>query len=213
MSCKHIDLSTYPRRQHFEHFLHMAYPYVGVTQMVDVTAVRAFCHERHASFYTTFLHAVALAADGVPELRRRIRSGGIVEYDACSTSHTELLQDGTYCYCTLRHGLPMAEYLPYAEEARRRARENASLEEDDDVESMYFISALPWLHYTELIQPVAGGEDSNPRISWGRFAPDHAGRLMMPVSILAHHALADGLHLARFYENLTEQLRRITCGG
>ena len=212
MSCTKIDLSTYPRRQHFEHFLHMAYPYVGLTQMVDVTALRAFCHSHGASFYTAFMHAAALAADGVPELRRRIREGGIVEYDACPTSHTELLSDDTYCYCTLRHHMPLKEYLRHAEEARRRARANASLDEDDDVESMYFISALPWLHYTQLIQPVAGGEDSNPRISWGRYEADAAGRLMMPVSILAHHALADGLHLARFYENLAQQLRNITSG-
>ena len=30
----------------------------------------------------------------------------------------------------------------------------------------------------------------------------------MPVSVLAHHALVDGIHLARFYENLTREIRR-----
>lgn len=33
------------------------------------------------------------------------------------------------------------------------------------------------------------------------------GRAILPVSILVHHALADGLHIARFYENLRDGIR------
>lgn len=32
---------------------------------------------------------------------------------------------------------------------------------------MYFVSALPWLNYTALVQPAARGDESNPRITWG----------------------------------------------
>ena len=30
--------------------------------------------------------------------------------------------------------------------------------------------------------------------------------MMMPVSILVHHALADGIHIARFYESLKNKI-------
>ena len=93
---------------------------------------------------------------------------------------------------------------------RQRRRLDGSLREDANVESMYFISTLPWLHYSALIQPVAGGEESNPRITWGAFAPDAEGRLQMPVTLLVHHALADGLHISRFFENLRRKLDAIT---
>ena len=197
---KRIDMAIYPRREHFNHFVGMAYPYVGVTVAVDVTDLLARCREKGYSFYLMVLHAVALAADEVPEFRRRIEGDGIVEYDTCPTSHTELKPDGTYAYCTLHHHMPLADYLAKAEAARAAARENGSIEEEDDVQSMYFISTLPWLHYTQLVQPVACGEDSNPRITWGKYQPDAAGRMMMPLSVLVHHALADGLHIAQFYE-------------
>ncbi len=90
MNFTEIDLQNYPRRQHFEYFSSLQYPYVGVTNQVDVTALVRFCKERKGSFYLPFLHAAALAADGVPELRQRIRGGGIVEYSQCPTSHIEL---------------------------------------------------------------------------------------------------------------------------
>ena len=206
---KRIDLDTYPRRDHFNHFCAMAYPYAGVTVDVDVTDLLSLCREKGYSFYLMVLHAVALAADEVPEFRRRIDHGGIVEYDECPTSHIELKPDGTYAYCTLRHHMPLADYLAQAESARTAAREGGSIEEDDDVQSMYFISTLPWLHYTQLIQPVACGEESNPRITWGKYQANDKGRMMMPLSVLVHHALADGIHIAKFYEAFNQQMKLI----
>ncbi len=213
---KRIDLETYPRREHFRNFYGMAYPYVGVTADADVTGLLKLCREKGLSFYLMTLHAAALAADAVSEFRRRIDHGGIIEYDECPTSHTELKPDGTYAYCTLHHHLPLAEYLRKAEKARAAARESGSIEEDEDVQSMYFISTLPWLHYTALIQPVACGEESNPRIIWGKYA-EKDGRVMLPLTVLVHHALADGLHIARFYEEFDKAVIRLieegtTCG-
>ncbi|MBQ8200359.1 MAG: chloramphenicol acetyltransferase [Clostridia bacterium] len=207
MSVIRIDMEKYARRQHFEYFTSLPYPYVGVTNQVDVTELVHICREKQLSFYLMFLHAAALAADQVPEMRQRIHDGGIVEYSECPTSHTELLDNGAYCYCTLHHHMPLAAYLENAEAARQQCRQKGSIEEDDDVESMYFISTLPWLSYTALIQPVAGGEESNPRITWGKFAEDTRGRQQMPVSLLAHHALVDGVHIAAFYQQLEQQLR------
>lgn len=206
MNYRTIDLDTYPRRDHFRYFRSLRNPMMGVTVNVDVTALHAFCQARGCSFYLAFMHLAARAANAVPELRRRIREGGIVEYDDCGTSHVELLEDGTYGYCTLFHGMDWDAYLPYAEAARRRCRESGSIEEDDDAEGLYFVTSLPWLHYTQLIQPTAGGDESNPRISWGRFEADGRGRLMLPVTLLAHHALADGLHVARFFQGLDAQI-------
>lgn len=211
MSFVEIDLEHYPRRKHLEYFSSLQYPYVGVTSNVDVSELVQFCKDRKYSFYLVFLHAAALAADGVRELRQRIHNRKVIEYSVCPTSHIELLEDGTYCYCTLHHYMKLDEYIAYAEATREQCRLNASIEEDGDVGSKYFISTLPWLHYTALIQPVAGGEESNPRITWGKFQEDYHGRKQLPVTILAHHGLVDGIHIAKFYQNLEEQIKSIVC--
>lgn len=210
MGYRMINMADYPRRAHFDYFRTLAYPYVGVTQEIDVTALVRFCKERGVSFYLTFMHAAALAADSVAAFRQRIHEGGVAEYDECPTSHTEALPDGSYCYCTLHHHMPFDEYIRQAEAARARCREAASIEEDEEVESMLFISTLPWLHYSALIQPVAGGDESNPRITWGKYEPDAQGRLMLPVTTLVHHALADGLHLGQFYAALKSRIAEIS---
>lgn len=206
---KRLDMAQFARRAHFQHFFGMAYPYVGVTVETEVTPLLALCRERGYSFYLMMLHAVALAADEIPELRQRIDNGGVVEYEACPTSHTELKADGTYAYCTLHHHLPLQEYLARAEAARKAARESGSIEEEAEVQSMYFISTLPWLHYTALIQPVCCGEESNPRFTWGKYQTNDQGRVTIPLSVLAHHALADGVHIAAFYEAFDRVMTRL----
>ena len=107
----------------------------------------------------------------------------------------------------MHHHFPLDAYIEYAENTRKLCREKDGLEEDEAVESMYFISSLPWLHYTALIQPVAGGDESNPRITWGKFQKDHKGREQLPVTVLAHHGLVDGIHIAQFYQNLEKYIQ------
>lgn len=88
-------------------------------------------HERNNFVNRTFKYLfekswrrgrAARAANRVPEFRRRILNGGIVEYARCRTSHTVALEDETYCYCTLESAMPFAEYLPYAKREQERAK-------------------------------------------------------------------------------------------
>lgn len=210
MESRLLDMGYYPRKRHFDYFRTLCYPYVGVTALVDVTELYDFCKRGGYSFYLTFLHAAALAANRIPEFRQRIRGDGIVEYDACGTSHVELLENGTFCYCTLYHDDRLfSQYIVEAEARRAAYRAKGELEEDESVEGLYFVTTLPWLSYTALLQPVAGGDESNPRISWGKFFRDAEGRLQLPTTVLAHHALVDGLQLSEFYRNVEEEIRRI----
>lgn len=116
------DLDTYKRKQHFKYFSGLAFPYVGTTAPVDITALMEKIRREGLPFFLTFGYCAARAANRVPEFRRRILNGGIVEYARCRTSHTVALEDETYCYCTLESAMPFAEYLPYAKREQERAK-------------------------------------------------------------------------------------------
>ena len=208
MSFHEIDMTTCPRKAHYDHFRHMPDPHVGLTVDVDVTEFVQLCREKGWSFYLAFIRAADLAANAVPELRRRIRGDRVLEYDFCDTSHIELLENGAYCYCTLRHDPAQSweDYMSYARAQREAALAGSSIEEEADVESLYFITSIPWLHYRDFYQPNPGPDASNPAISWGKYAPDYRGRLMLPVTLLCHHSLVDGLQIAAFYQELEKQL-------
>lgn len=202
---KTIDLDSYERREHFRYFNGLAYPYVGVTAECDLTAFDDFRRRSALPFFLTFLYLAASAANDVPELRRRIRDGGIIEYDGCGTSHTVMTESGAYAYCNIGFYKSFSDYLPAAEKAHALASQSGGIGDEGDPLSFFYITTLPWIKYTSLVQPVPCPADSNPRISWGR-CERAGGRALMPVTLLVNHALADGLHISRFFGALEERL-------
>ena len=196
-----IPLETYPRRAHFAHFSAMANPYAGVTVPVDITGFLAACRREETPFFLSFLYCASRAANRVPQLRQRILEGEIVEYAWCPTSHTVALEDGTYCYCTLESDMSFRDYLPRAREAQELAKKQRSLTDGEDGDSLLFISCVPYISYTALVQPAPFPADSNPRITWGKYFAQ-GDRYLLPLSVLCHHALVDGLHISRFYDTL-----------
>ena len=209
MDAKSIDMDAYVRKGHFDYFRQLSYPYVGLTVNVDITDVLVKIKESSLPFFLTFLYCATNAANAVPELRQRIYNDGIIEFGSCASSYTVALEDKTYCYCSVDCGQPFEAYLPYAQKKLEEAKRNPVLGSDEDELSLFFITTVPWLSYSALVQPVPQPADSNPRISWGKFF-EQGGRTLIPVSILCHHALVDGLHIAHFYKNLERQLREIS---
>ena len=185
----------------------MPYPYAGVTVDIDVTDIVSFCKARGYSFYLTFLHAAAKAADRAPELRRRIEDGQVVEYDECPVSFTELKPDGSYAYCRMETArIPYEDYIAMGRQQQAAARQGGTIETDRQAESpCIFASCLPWLNYTALTHPACTPADSNVRVSWGQLFM-RCGMTQLSVSIQVHHALADGWHIARFYRALEEEI-------
>ena len=181
MQPRRIDMAAYPRKKHFDYFHTMAYPYVGATVKTDITDFAKAVKREGLPFFLSLCYCAARAANDVPEFRQRIEGGGIVEFSHCPTSHTVALDDGTYCYCTLRSDMPFSEYLPLAVQAQKAARQARSVEDsEDEAGSLIFVSTLPWLSYESLIQPVPSPADSNPRITWGLYVLE-GGRVLIPL--------------------------------
>lgn len=209
MGYRYLDMENYKRKNHFEYFNSLAYPYVGMTVNVDITVLLEMVKAKKLPFFLTFCYYVAKAANEVPELKQRIVEGKIIEYDSCRTSHTVAMEDGTYCYCNLDGNMPFEDYIPYAAGEQEAAkRKNTIEEEKGETYDMFFISTLPWVSYTSLIQPVPMPADSNPRITWGKYF-EQGGRVLLPVSLLAHHALVDGKHIADFYRLLDSYIASV----
>lgn len=208
MSYHIIDMTNDPRSGQSAYFRQMLFPFAGVTAEVDITDFAA--QRQGRPFFLSFLYAVVRAANAVPQLRRRILpDGSVVEYDWCPPSYTAMKPDGVYVYCTVEGDLPYEAFVALGQRRQREVLERGTLTEDGDPLSFFFVSALPWLHYSQLEHPAVSADDSNPRISWGK-AITAGGRTTLPVSLYVNHALADGLHISQFFANLEKELRDLT---
>ena len=204
-----IDLSTYPRAQHFRYFLTMGYPYVGMTVQVDITDFYRWQKENGVPFFLAFLWCAARAANRVPAFRQRIRDGEILEYPWCPTSHTVAREDGTYVYCQLDCRGDFASFLRTALPLHEEAARHGTIEEDTSNMLPYFyVSTVPWLHCTSVTHPTPMPADSNHRLVWGKYGAE-GERITMPVTVLCHHGLVDGRQIGDFYRELDRAMGEI----
>ena len=202
-------MNTYKRKDHFEYFRSLAYPYVGVTVDVDITSFLKMIKEKKYPFFLSFLWCVNQACNEIPQFRQRIVNDSIIEYEYCHTSHTVSKEDETYAYCTLDARMSLDEFVQKSLPIHNQAKEEGNIEESaEEAQSLIFISTLPWISYSSLIQPVPIPADSNPRVTWGKYKEEN-GKVLIPVSTLCHHALVDGKHLADFYQALENKFNEI----
>lgn len=209
MDYKYLDMETYKRKNHFEYFNSLSYPYVGLTVNVDITDLLKTIKAKRLPFFLSICYCVSRAANRVPEFRQRILNNQIIEYDDCLTSHTVALSDGTYCYCDLDSNRSFEDYICYAVYEQEKSKQKNSIDENaDDTLGKIFISTIPWVSYTALINPTPVPADSNPRITWGKYFVQNE-KVLLPVSVLCHHALVDGLHISKFYDFLNEEIAAV----
>lgn len=206
MGYRYLDMAAYARRDEYDYFRSLAYPYVGVTVNADITPLHTRVRAEGLPFFLSLLYVTSRAANEIPELRQRMRADGIVEYDVCPTSHTVSLGNGRYCYCMLCADCPFDVYLPAAVEAQEAARREASMTESaDDAESLFFVSTMPGITFTSFVQPTPYPADSNPRFMFGKFfAADD--RILLPFSVQVNHALVGGQQLTAFFEALDRHI-------
>lgn len=203
-----INMEEDPRSGQFAYFRGMTFPFAGLTVEMDITDMMAARDGR--PFFLSMLYAAVRAANAVPQLRRRILPDGrVAEYDWCAPSYTAMKSDGVYVYCNVEGALSYDEFVAQGQRRQREVLERGTLTEDGDVRSFFFVSSVQWMHYSQLQHPAVSPDDSNPRISWGKYVTVN-GRTTLPVSLFVNHALADGLHISRFFLNLEKELADMT---
>ena len=199
---RRIDLETWPRRKHFELYRSLAYPYFNLCADVNVAPLVRAVKERESSFTAYVVYLLARAANAIPQFRHRIRGDGIVEHRIVHPSITVLTEDDLFAFCTFEYTEDTGAFVRSAVEAMDRVRQDPSIEDEPGRDDYLFMTAIPWVSFTSMTHPVPlSPPDSVPRIAWGRYRAQE-GNLSMPLSVHAHHALMDGIHVGRFYERV-----------
>lgn len=198
-----VSLADYPRRTHLGLFRDYADPYFSVTTTVDVTAL--YQRTRAAdgpSFFLATMFASLQAANAVPAFRQRLRPDGLWEHARVDVGGTVLRADETFGFVTF----PWEEDFD-AFHARGRAHvddvrtSTGFTDHTPERDDLVYHSVLPWISFTAFKNARRGAGESVPKVVFGRHGLD-GGRRRLPVAVEVHHALADGLHVARYLEHL-----------
>jgi chloramphenicol O-acetyltransferase type A len=195
-----IDLETWSRRDHYLFFSTFEYPHFSLCAEMDITAFLPFVKGRKISFTAAVMYLVARTANAIPEFRQRVREGDPIEHDVVHPSATILTKDDLFSFCTVLYTPDFIKFVKEAEEEITRVKTEPYIEEKIKDDSGLYMSSIPWVAFTNFMHPLKlNPADSVPRFAWGKYK-QVGEKTIMPLSVQAHHALVDGLHAGRFYD-------------
>jgi chloramphenicol O-acetyltransferase type A len=207
----YLDIERWNRREHFHMFRAYERPFFNLCAPVDVTRLRERCRGSDGPSFSIAAFWLSLrAANGVEAFRYRLRTGErdgekqgdrVWIHDSIDGGSTILRRDETFGFAYFPYTPTFAEFAAAAEPEIERIVHSTLLDPKSDDDALIHYSVIPWVSFTSFAHARRfDATDSVPKIVFGRFY-EEGGRWRMPVSVEVHHALADGLHVGRFFQH------------
>ncbi|MBR5094673.1 MAG: chloramphenicol acetyltransferase [Oscillospiraceae bacterium] len=207
-----VDLASWPRREIFEFFSGISWPYYSVTFRLDVTALRDYTRERGLSFYHSLIWLCTRAIGRVEAFSYAVKDGQLLRLESRRPSFTHLKKGSeTFQIVTLPFEEDLAAFCAAARE--KAERQDYFIDFAGEGIDMIFFSCLPWVDVTALTnERDFDADDAIPRIAWGKIVEEN-GRETLGLSIEVNHRFIDGLHIGLFAKELERQIRELGAGA
>ena len=197
---RYLDMQSWSRRNHFETFISFEQPHGGLSANVDLTSFYPAVKQSDYSFTVAIVYVLTKVLNAIPEFRYRIRDGAVVEHEVVHPSITVLTAGDLFSFCTFDYSGDFSVFADNAMEKMAFVQEHPTLEDEKGRDDLLFMTAIPWVSFTGIVHAMyKQTSDSFPRIAWGKFFED-GKYLKMPLAVQGHHALIDGIHMGKFYE-------------
>jgi chloramphenicol O-acetyltransferase type A len=202
---RYLDLQEWKRREHYALFRSMPNPWFSICLDVDVSHLWHSTREPGGpSFFLAALFVAMRAVNLTEAFRLRLREDGVWLHDQVDASSTIMRADETFVFAQFRTFERFDQFQAHGLDEIARARA-AALGGQSVRDDLIYHSTLPWIRFTAFTNPLSTADDSIPRIVFGKCFQT-GGAWHMPVAIEVHHALVDGLDVARFVERFQEGL-------
>ncbi|WP_299378886.1 CatA-like O-acetyltransferase [uncultured Kiloniella sp.] len=210
---REINLSTWSRQSQYAMFKDFGSPHFSITTRIDVSEIMRAKQSDGASPFNAMLFCIMQAFNDVPELRTRLRDKdgqqSVIEHNIVHPSVTVPIENDRFAFCEIPYAREWSAFNNNCEIAIAEGKAQTELDEKTiDTDFWIFMSCIPWLDFTDMQHPLKGPDDCVPRLAWGKFVPkithqDQEG-WEVAVNLTAHHALADGIHMAKFFQKLAD---------
>ena len=200
---EYLDTEAWSRRQLFQLFKDYDDPYFNICADVDVTPLLAFTRERGLSFFVTYHFLSTKTANEVESFRYRLRGERVIVHERVHAGAIVLLPDDSFTFVYFDFTEDFGAFHERARAIVERARvEPPPLDARAGQDDLIYHSVIPWVSFKSISHARDSRQRSGiPKVAFGKYR-EAGGRVLMPVSVEAHHALMDGLHAGRFFERL-----------
>jgi len=204
-----FDRSSWPRKDHFRYFTETLPAGYSVTADVDVRNLLDVCHEKGLRFYASFIWCIAKILNASEHFRLFLdEDGELCVWDQLVPNYTIFHEDDkTFSDCWTDYDEDFSSFYRAVISDMDQYRGVRAVKAKPDQPANFFcISSVPWLRFTGYHSFTTGGEPKFfPVITAGKYE-EIGEQIRMPVCITIAHAVCDGYHIGRFFDDLQSLL-------
>ena len=175
---KIIDIATWNRKEHFEHFSAFDDPFFGVTVNVDCTRAYREAKNKGVSFSLLLLHRIITAAAKVEEFRYRIEGEKVVCYDSLLPEATVGRADHTFSFASFEYDPDELTFILKAKAEMERLQTTTGLNKEGTFHpNAIHYSAVPWQRTENIHRKILSGRGEVDVTYFRHLSPWVNGRL------------------------------------
>lgn len=205
-----IDLNKWNRGKLFQFYIDKMRIVMSLTVDMDVTGLKIYSKKNNIGFYPLMLWIVSKAINSHDEFKYSWdMDSNLIKWDYVSPSYTDFhSEDENFTKMVTEYSDDLFEFCNRVKADRERYKNDRSVLENQPL-NFFDVSCLPWVKYRHFdIHVFDEGKFLAPVVTWGKYEQEN-GRLIMPLTMNIHHAVADGFHLSRFFNEVQDMINTL----
>ena len=200
-----IDLNQWNRGKLFQFYMDQMRIVMSLTVDIDVTTLKSYSKKTGIGFYPLMLWVVSKVINSHDEFKFGWnKDGNLIRWDYVSPSYTDFHgEDESFTKMVTEYADDLSKFCNRVKLDRERHQNDRAVLKDQPL-NFFDVSCLPWVKYKHFdIHVFDEGKFLAPVVTWGKYEQENS-RLIMPLTMNIHHAVADGFHVSRFFTEVQE---------
>lgn len=198
-----IDLNTWERGSLFKFYIDNMRIVMSLTADIDVAPLLAYARKNNLKFYSAMIWVVSRVINSHNEFKYGwSNEGDLIRWDYISPSYTVFNQeDESFTKFVTEYTDNLLDFCKRTVDDQRKNKcERAIIK--DQPQNFFDVSCLPWIRYKHFdVHVFDDGKFLAPVVTWGKYEAEN-NKVLMPLTMNIHHAVADGFHLSRFFNEV-----------
>lgn len=198
-----IDLNTWERGNLFKFYIDNMRIVMSLTVDIDVAPLLAYTRKNNLKFYSAMIWVVSRVINSHNEFKYGwSNEGDLILWDYISPSYTVFNQeDKSFTKFVTEYTDNLLDFCKRTVDDQKKNKcERAIIK--DQPKNFFDVSCLPWIRYKHFdIHVFDDGKFLAPVVTWGKYGAEN-NKVLMPLTMNIHHAVADGFHLSRFFNEV-----------